>query len=101
MKQNEITVGKVYEVLVSGQRVAFEVRRRFEKSVYTFKRTPGGGEYKTFVFFEGVNLATGRVLTMKASRLRRLHPAHNATPDVVASEESLAAQGGRVGGYRS
>jgi hypothetical protein len=95
VKQEDIVIGKVYEVLVSGRPVAFRVDRSFEKSRYTFSRNVGSdGKCKVFLYFEGVNLRTGRTISLRATRLRRLHPRHHHPDDVIASEASLRrAQG--------
>ena len=93
MRQKDIVVGKVYEARVSGRLVPLLVLRGFEKSAIRYGRIQST-RYVYELRFECQNLDTDRVITLRASRLRRLHPQHNLAQEVSASEASLLrAQG--------
>jgi hypothetical protein len=70
MKQSDVVLGKVYEVLVSGRPVALRVNRRHQESKYRYSSS-GPGDWMSVVYFYAKNLRTGREIKLRASRLRR------------------------------
>lgn len=73
MKTDDVIVGRVYEVRVRGRLVPVRLNTAGEESRYRFSRG-GPGTYHRVRYFTGINLATGRALKLRASRLRREIP---------------------------